>query len=444
MRITVYICFLIALLTLGNKSWAQTKSWTLQECIDYALENNIDIRQSELNEQSAEWDQLRAKGNFLPGVNASASHSWSVGLNQNVTTGLLENQTTQYTSGGVSAGLDLFTGLQNLNGLHRSNLAVLANQYQIAAMKDDIALFVANSYLQILFNRESLNVLKLQHEVNQQEIKRTNELISLGQLPKGEIYQLMATSASLNQQIIAAENNLRLSKISLAQTLLLDDYNNFDVAVEELALPSSEVMQLDASVIYEAALSNRNDIKASMTNIDIAQKDYEIATGGRLPSLSAFYQFNTRSTSLSPLSFGDQLKTNKGHSFGLNLSIPIFNRFANDVNIEKSKVTLEKAKLTLNSTKIELENQVHQAYYDTRGAYAAFEAAQTTVEAREAAADYARERFNAGVINAFDFTQVRQDHATAESDLIRAKYDYIFKLKVLEFYFGLPLDNIDE
>ncbi|WP_258103059.1 TolC family protein [Marinoscillum sp. MHG1-6] len=438
------ITFLILTLISVQSVLAQGKRWTLRECIDYALENNISIQQSKLDEESAQLDQLRARGNFLPGVNASARHSWNVGLTENVTTGTLQNITTQNSSMGVSAGVDLFTGLRNLNTLHRSNLSVLANHYQIGAMKDDISLFVANSYLQILFNVETLKVLQLQSEVNQKEIVRTQELIALGQLPQGEIYQLEAIAASLNQQMIVAENNLRLSKISLAQTLLLEDYYNFDIVVEEMELPDSEVMQMKASEIYEAALKNRNDVKASLTNIDIAQKEYKIATGGRLPTLSAFYQFSTGATSIIDISYGEQFRSNRGHIFGLSLSVPIFNRFANDVNIEKSKVFLEKAKLNLMSTKIDLENQVHQAYYDARGAFVAFEAAQTTVEAREAATDYARERFEAGVINSFDFTQVKQDQTTSESDLIRSKYDYIFKLKVLEFYFGLPVHNLND
>lgn len=130
---------------------AQEKKWTLRDCVEYALEHNISIKQSELDLQNADLAEADAKGNFLPTVNANASHSWNIGLNQNITTGLFENITTQYTSAGVNVGVDIYNGLQNVNRLRRANLSILANQYRLDNMKDDISLAVANAYLQILF-----------------------------------------------------------------------------------------------------------------------------------------------------------------------------------------------------------------------------------------------------------------------------------------------------
>ncbi|MBU2913617.1 TolC family protein [Reichenbachiella agariperforans] len=463
-------------LFISATSFAQVKKWTLEECVNYALENNISIQQSLLDAQSAEYNKKGAVGNFLPSVNANASHSWNIGLNQDITTGILVNQTTQNTALGASVGVDIFRGLNNLNQLHKANLQILANQYQIDGMKDDISLMVANAFLQILFNKESLKVAQSQHQLNLSELERTSSLIENGQLPEGEIYDLEANAASLEQQIVVAQNNVRLSTISLAQLLLISDYDNFEIASDDYDIPASAILDTNPGEIYMKALQIRNEVKISETNVEIAEKDYDLSVGGAMPTLSAFYSFNTRASnrgivtgseidpdnptqvigqvqnsgdnvvapnynvitgSADPLY--DQFKFNKGHSFGLQLNIPIFNGFSNHVNMQRNRINLEKAKLNLENTKIDLESNVYQAYNDATAAAKAYTAADKTQTARQQAYNYAEERYGVGVINTFEFTQTKQALEAAQSEVVRAKFDYIFKLKVLEFYFGIPI-----
>ncbi len=457
-----------------------SKKWSLEECVSYALQHNISIQQSVLDMENSEYNKTSALGNYLPSVNGTATHNWNNGLTQDITTGVLRNQTTANTSIGISAGVNLFNGLQNLNSLHRANLSVLANQYQLDNMKDDIALMVANSFLQILFNKETLKVRQSQYNLTSKDIERTNELISNGQMPQGEIYELEANAASQEQQIVLADNNLRISKISLAQLLLITEYETFDVQTSDYDVPLSEIMDNSADDIYQKALQIRNEVKLSETNVELAEKDYEITRGGALPTLSAFYQYNTRSqyrdvfdgteidpenptipigmteTSMetvispnyraittSPDGVFNQFGNNSGHTFGLQLRVPIFNGFSNHVSIQRNRINLEKAKLTLENTKFGLESNIYQAYNDTRGAFKAYEAAGKTLFAREQAFNYAEERFNVGVINSFEFIQTQQALEAAQSEVIRSKFDYIFKLKVLEFYFGIPIQNLD-
>ena len=456
---------------------AQNKKWTLQECVEYALEHNISIQQSELDLKDAEVNKLDARGNFLPSINAQATHSWNIGLNQNVTTGILENLTTMFTSGGLGMNVDLYNGLQNVNRLRRSNLALLANQYRLDDMKDNISLSVANGYLQILFNRENLVVARAQYAVTEQDLKRTAELVESGVVARGDLLEIEATAATQEQQIVNSENNLRLSKIALAQLLLISDYENFDVADEDFEVVPTEILNNSPSEIFATAVTQRNDIKFAEANIELAETDIKLAKGALYPRLSGFYNYNTRASyqdiiggfELDPNNptrqigtvegtgqsviapntrpiveamdpFLYQLGVNDGHSFGVGLNIPILNGFSGRNSVKRNRINLERSKLQLDQSKLDLENIINQAWNDAKAAIKAHEAAQKTLEARQLAYDYSKERFDVGLMNAFDFSQAQSRLDNAQAEVIRTKFDYIFRIKVLEFYFGLPIE----
>ena len=454
--------------------YMQGQTLTLQECVELALEKNITIKQSELDIANAELDKSNAFGNFLPNINAQTSHSWNIGLNQNITTGLLENLTTQFSSLGVNMGVDIYNGLQNVKRLHRANLAIIAQQYNLADITDDTALLVANSYLQVMFNREQLGVQESQLAVSLKELERTRILIEAGVLTTGDIFELEATIASQQQAVVQAQNNLRLTKINLAQLLLITDYENFDIAVEAFDVPFPQILDETPKAIFEKALSDRNDIKLSLTNLEISKTDIEIAKTSLQPSLSAFYSYSTRISYsdrltgtgvfnqfpigtvaatgqevvtqveqrgvIGPSPFLDQLQTNDGHNFGIQLSIPILNGFSAKNSVKRSKVNLMRFENQFEQQKLGLESTVNQAYNDAKGAFNFYKAAQKTVIARNDAYQDATKRFDAGVMNSFEFTQIKQRYEASVSDELRAKFDYVFKLKVLEFYFGLKLE----
>lgn len=275
---------------------AQGKKWTLQECINYAVQNNISIKSSELDLKTAAINKKDAFGNFLPNINGSVSHSWNIGLNQNITTGLLENQTTQFTSVGVNANVDLFKGLQNQNQYRKASLSIIASQYQMLKMQEDIALNVANAYLQILFNKEALKVQKQQLSYDSKQLERTTELVDAGVVPQGDLLDIKATVASDSQRVIAAENALLISKLSLAQLLRLEDFETFDVADEQLDVFDSVVLNETADAVITKAKENRTELKLAQANLDIAKKDISIAKGAYLPSLVGFYSYTTRAS----------------------------------------------------------------------------------------------------------------------------------------------------
>ena len=452
---------------------AQVREYTLRECVAIALQKNINIKQSEIDLEGADIDKADAFGSFLPRLNAQTQHIWNNGLSQNITNGLIENLTTQFSSFGGNVGVTLFNGRQNVNQLARANLNIIARQYQLEDMKDDISLFVANAYLQVMFNREFDQVQRYQLELAKQELERTQLRINAGVLTQAEIYEIEANLASQEQALVQAENTYRLSRISLAQLLLITDYENFDIAKEDYDVPVSQILMQDPKNIYETALTLRNDIKLGATNIEIAKKDIELAKGALMPTLSAFYNYNTRisysdrfiesgnlietpigvvkqSGALvvreipdreiaEPLSFGDQFRQNDGHSYGLSLNIPIFNGNAVKNNIKRRKLNLRRFENTFEQSKLDLENTINQAYNDAQGSLKFFEASRKTLKAREEAYLIAEQRFEAGVMNSYDYIQAKQRYQIAASDTVRAKYDYIFKLKILEFYFGLTI-----
>ncbi|MDC1031384.1 TolC family protein [Flavobacteriaceae bacterium] len=452
---------------------AQTKAYTLEECVLMALDKNISIKQSELDIENAEIDKADAIGSFLPRVNAQSQHIWNNGLSQNITNGLIENLTTQFSSFGGNIGVTLFNGKQNINQLSRANLNLIARQYQLDDMKDDISLFVANAYLQVMFNRELAQVQRFQLEITKEDLERTKVRIEAGVLTQADIFDIEANLASQEQALVQAENNYRLSLISLAQLLLITDYENFQIADEDFDIPFSDILSQKPKEIYEKALTIRNDIKLGVANIEVAKKDIEIAKGVLMPSLTAFYNYNTRIsysdrfvetgnlietpigfvkgtgesvvTQFSeraiaePLSFGTQFGQNDGHSYGVSLNIPIFNGSSVRNNIKRRKLNLKRIENQFEQTKLDLENTINQAYLNTQGAVKFFEAAEKTLKARQEAFQIAQNRFEAGVMNSFDFIQAKQRYQISASDIVRAKFDYIFKLKVLEFYFGLKL-----
>jgi len=467
---------LLIILTFGFSSNAQVKKWTLQECVEYALKNNISIKQSELDTKLADIDKKLAVGNFLPNLNAGGSHSWNIGLNQNITTGLLENQTIQFTSASLNSSINIYNGLQNQNRLRRAKLAQTASLYQLSKMQDDISLNIANSYLEILFNKENLKVQQNQLANDEKQLIRSQEMVDAGMVPRGDLLDMKATIASDKQRVVAAENTLFLSRLSLAQLLTLEDFENFDTVDTDVDFKISPVLAQTPEDIVQKANESRVEIKIAQANLDLASRDIKIAKGALQPSITGFYSFSTRAsyseivTGFSPDTANpfsviaqvegtgqnvlqqnflpifskaapllDQFSDNKGHNFGLQLTIPVFNGFSARGNVERSKISFERNNNALKQAKLDLETNVYRSITDAKAALNTYESSLTTMEARKEAFNYAKEKYEVGMMNAFDYNQSQTLFINAQSDVVRAKYDALFKMKIVEFYFGIPI-----
>ncbi|GMN05988.1 TolC family protein [Croceitalea sp. MTPC5] len=433
---------------------AQMKKWTLEECVLYAVDNNLSIEQFELDLENAKIDKSDAIGNLLPSLNGDARLTENLGLSFNPTS--QEPVSTQLNfTGNVTSVLNIFDGLRNIKQFQRAKLNAISNQYRLDDLKDDIRLNVATAYLQVLSNKESLKVSKAQYAVTEQDLNRTKELVESGVLPRGDLLEIEATAATQEQQIVNGEGLVLISRINLAQLLQITDYENFDIADESFDVPPSDIVNNSPKVIFEKALTFRNDIKFSQSGVDLAEKDLEISKGAYYPTLSAFINYNTRysdqnlvptafdangnPTDFSIIPFTDQLYLFDGLAYGFSLNVPLFNGWSTRNGVKRSKIGVERAKLQLEQDKLALETNIQQAHVDVTTSSKTYEAAQKTVDARRLAYEYAKERYDAGLLNAFDFGQAQARVDNAEASLINAKYDYIFRIKILEFFYGIPL-----
>ena len=246
-------------------SSAQMRKWTLQECVEYAVDNNLTVEQFELDLENAQIDKSDAVGNFLPNLNASTSVSSNTGFSINPTNNLPTNSTAFNVNAGFSSNVTLFDGLRNINRLNRAKMSAIARQYRLDNLKDDIRLNVANAYLDVVSNKEQLKTFKAQYAVTEQDLKRTKELVESGVVPRGDLLEIEATAANQEQQIINGESLVIISRVSLAQLLQITDYENFDIAEEEFSIPPSDILKNSPKVIFDKALGFRNDIKLTVT-----------------------------------------------------------------------------------------------------------------------------------------------------------------------------------
>ncbi|MBT8296524.1 MAG: TolC family protein [Gramella sp.] len=470
---------LASLLLFSGLLMAQQKEWTLEECVNYALENNIQVKQSELEVELSDIEKRDALGYFIPSINGQATNAWNTGLTQNVTTGILQNQTTRNFSAGVTAGLTLFDGLRNFKQLQRARISRVASEYSLDKMKDDIALFVADAYLQVLFSKQNLEVLKAQNEVTKQQLLRTRDLVDAGVLPEGDLLEIQATMADEKQRMIIADNQIQISLIGLAQTLGIQDYQNFNIVDRDYDIFGNEILENSVYDVIERAKEERSEIRIAEANRELAEMDVDLTKGAYLPTLNAFFNYNTRESGQgriigsvldpddptrqiglvestnevvvapnvipelgNPLPFFEQLYLNDGITYGLQLNVPILNGFATRNQVKRNEINVKRAEFQLEQAELDLEANVYQAYTDAKGAFEVYEASLVAAEAQERAFEYATERYDVGLTNAFDFSQAKIRYENTQREALRAKYDYIFKLKVVELYFGIPVRDL--
>jgi len=429
---------LAGLLLVGLSASAQQKKWSLQECVDYALENNITILQGENSILNNEQNIDAAKGQFLPSVSGFVGHTLSLG-NRELFPGQFVDRTDNSTNASISLNQTVFNGFRLTNLYKQSQLNLETSKLELNRIKDDISLNVVNAYLNVLFNIENLEIAKAQYSFSKKQLDQVRDLVDAGVQPQANVYDAEATLSSDLQSVTVAENNYELALLSLSQLLQLP-YEGFEVEVIELDNPSSELMYNNASPIVSYALDNRYEIKVAQKNIENSALNTEISKSGYLPTVSFNYAFgsNVFFTNLIDTedSFFNQLNNQKGHRFSWNVSVPIFSQFQNKTNVAKAKIQEENAQLNLKQAKLDVEANVQRAFTDAKAALRAYEAAKSSLQSQEIAFQNSQERYDIGAMNAFDLEQSRLRLVNAESSLINAKYDFIFKTKVLDFYLG--------
>jgi len=418
------------------------KKWTLKECVHHALENNISIKKNKLNIAVQKENVVNAKGNFLPTVSASSGGNFGFGSTFDPVS---KNRVATSTFGGsfgLRSGVTVFNGFRNLNTRKQAKLGVTSSQLDLEVIEDNISLNVVNSYLNILFAKENLNVAQVQYEISKKQIERAKSQFDAGVKPKGDLLNAKSTAANDAQNVIAQQNILDIALLNLAQLLQISAVN-FNVAPLEIDSPSIATLYKDSNLIYEKALLNRPEIEKAKLEIENADLSIAIAKSSYMPTVSASasastnYGFNfDLPVGTSNKEFFKQINDNLGYGLGFSINVPIFNGFKTDSNVNRSKINKEITEFNLESQKLQLQQTIQKAYLDAKSSAKSYEAAEISLSAQKEAFKNAQERYNYGAMTLFDFDQVRNRLVNAESAMIRAKYDYVFKTKVLKFYYG--------
>jgi outer membrane protein len=425
---------------------AQTKEWSLEDCILYALKNNIQLKQQEITTQYDESALALSKLALLPTLNGYATHDYNFGRALDKTTyQYTENQTTRSNNFSVSSSTTLFSGLVNYNTIKKNENKLLASRQDLEALKDNISLNIALAYLQILLDQELVNATSAQVDLTNQQIERTRKLVDAGSVAKGNLLDIEAQAASEQLQLTSLQNNLILANLSLAQMLELDSVSNFKILIPAIEVNPVSI-DSDPQTVYETAEKDRPEILSAQYSLDASKNSLSIARGGRSPQLTlgagagtAYSSSRTDLLTTHRMIFKDQLRNNSNYDVGLTLSIPIFNGWSVNKNVSNAKLAIQYSEYTLEATRKTLYKNITQAFTDAEGALRKYNSSKKAVESMEEAFRYSEQKFNVGMVNAVDYNQAKTKLLNAQSEMAQAKYEYVFKTKVLDFYKGLPL-----
>mgnify|MGYP000990104253 CR=1 FL=1 len=439
--------FLGLILLLGAvTAAAQQKAWTLEECIAHALQNNIRIKQQEIMTQYQQSALEQSKLNLLPTLNGSASHNYAFGRALDETTyEFTENETVQSNNFYAGSNVTLFHGLVNYNTIQKNKYQLLASEQDLERFRDDISLSIAMAYLQILLNQELVTATEAQVELTRQQIDRTGRLVEAGSVARGNLLDIEAQAAREELQLVNLQNQLTLSLLTLAQMLELPNADDFAVAVPVITV-DDEAVKGGPLDIYSIAEKSRPEILSAEYQLKSAELDLAIARGGRSPRLSLGATASTGYSDkrLKPVTFetypfGEQLNDNLNYGLGFSLNIPIFNGWQVNTGIRNSRLGIENSQYALENTKKELYKSIQQAFTDATGAMKKYNASQKAVASMEEAFRHAEQKLDVGLVTALEYNQSKTQLLNAQSEMAQAKYEFVFKTKVLDFYRGIPL-----
>ena len=415
--------------------------WSLEDCIDYALKNNISLKQSELNIELNKNEYFQSKMELLPSVNISNSFNNNRGRYINPFTNQFDEEVSSSLNLSYNSNFSLFNGFKNINQIKKAANESLKSIYDLESAQNDLISSIALSYLQILFNEELYQTSESQLDLTKNQENRIKTLVEAGSIAQGELLNIQSQLALEEQQLIQAENQLNLSKLQLAQLLELDQYENLNVLKLDIKVPIFKI-QNNINTDYAIALNTQSSIKSSELQINSAIYDLKIAKANYLPNLSIGHRISTLYLDNvdDMFTFNEQLENNQQSAIYLSLNIPIFNKWSVRNSVAQSKIQIENSQLNAQQAKNQLRKNMEQAYADQLAAYKKYQATQKAVIAFKEAFTYINERYELGMVNSYEFNESKNKLITAESDELRAKYDLIFKVKLYEFYTSLKFE----
>ena len=446
--------YLILAFSISYSSSHAQKFWTLEECIKYALDNNLQIKRQKLNSEIASTTYSQSKLEYIPSVSAGSSFSMGSGRALNTNSYQYANNTKQ-GSAYLSANLILFDGFLRSNTIQKTKFDLMSSLQSLEKAKNDISINIATYYLQVLYFQEILEVNKSQLDVTQQRVEKTKKLVEVGNSARGTLLEIQAQAAAEKVNVTNGQNNVNIGYLNLTQLLDLDSVANFQI-YKPIGL-NSDSLTIPASVltIYNEAELRMPQIKGAEYNLESYKRSMNISKSRLYPQLSISGDLYTQYDLLSKIPvdpsnldpngpkknypFNDQLKDKFYKQFSVNLNIPIFNKLQARSNVSISKVRVLDAEIAYSQAKQVLYKEIQQAHAEALASYDNFNSRKEAVISTEEAFKYSQQKFDVGMISAVDFNIAKNNLTKAKSDLVQSKYEFIFKVKVLEFYTGSAL-----
>ncbi|MBR9919586.1 MAG: TolC family protein [Bacteroidetes bacterium] len=458
---------------------AQQETWDLKDCIEYARENNLNLERAEYGLRDAELVNTANRLSRLPNLNAQVSGGAQFGRTIDPTTNEFDNQTIGFNSYSVSSGMTIFDGGRIHHTVKQGEANLEASRHDLDAAFNDLSLQIASAYLQILLADEQLAAAEKRLELSELQLDQTDKLIRAGSLPENDRLDFVAQIATTEQTVIQAANARASALLTLRQLLQLDLGQDLQIERPDVIVPEEDAVEtFNATEVYMAALNTQPQIKADQFRMIAAEEGVGVARSQGIPSINIFANLTTNWSSLGqrltgnestvfvPLDvkfpdgsettleigqtfpeteespFGTQLTENFGQNVGVSLNVPIFNGGSASIARQRAELNVLNARVSADLNKQLLQADVQRAVNDVSASERAYAAAQRAFEASSASLDNARKRFDLGAINTFELTTAQNNYDQAEIELIRSKYQYLFNLKILDFYLGREL-NID-
>ena len=408
--------------------------WTLEECMDWALEHNLSVVQQEMSRESSEIDLNSAQWSLAPSVQASASENWSFGrgLGGDNTYASGNSSTTGFS---IGAGMNLFDGLATPNRIVQARLNLDAATADLEKARDDIRVSVAQAYVQILYNYEILDVARQQISIDSLQVARLEGMVKAGKASAAELSQQKASLAQSQVTLVQAENNLRVAVLDLAQLLEFPSWESFEVVRPEVQV--EDVYLGTPDDIYDAACGLRPAVRAEQIRLDASEKSVAIAQSAYMPSLSLSAGLGTNYYSnYGGKGFWDQMNDNFSQYIGLQLSIPIFNKFSTRNQVRSAKLNRSAQQLRLRQVQQQLYKEIQQAWNGAVAARAKYDASLMAAGAAEDSFLLVQAKYENGKATITEFNESRTQMLKTRSDAIQATYEYVFQTSLVNFYRG--------
>ena len=426
----------------------QTDPWSLEACINYAYANNLQLKQK-MEEQEARKVELHtSKHSWLPAVNANMGQSFQFGRSTSKS-GVIVDQNAANTTFNINLDMPIFDGFKIPNDIAARKLDLQAAIESLNKAKEDLAVNIASYYLQVLYNKELQRVAQLQVDLDWEQVNKTEAMVNAGKVPLSQLYDIKAQLARDEVTLTEATNNVQLALLDLAQSLELERSDrSFDVVTPQITDAVAENMSsiLPPETIFDQAVTFKPQIKEQEYLLESQKRMLKVAQAGYYPKLNfgasysnGYYHTSMGGEFADTRSFGDQLKQNGQKIVGFSLSIPLFNRFQVRNSVRLARIGINNQQLLLENSKKTLYKEIQQAYYNATAAQEKFTASDKSVASSREAFSYAQARYEAGKSTVFEFNEAKTKYAQSLAEQAQAKFDFIFRAKILDFYRGTPL-----